>query len=127
MSATAFFVTGTDTEVGKTYTTCALLYRARQLGLSAAGLKPVAAGTDATGRNEDVEAIRAAANVSLPERTLNTYLLAPPIAPHIAAREAGVEIRFAPIQAALEAAYEARRTSRGLPLTYQVILCYAKK
>lgn len=100
----AWFVTGTDTEVGKTYSTCALLHRARQLGLSAAGLKPVAAGTDASGRNEDVEAIRAAAMVSLPERTLNTYLLQPPIAPHIAAREAGIEIRFAPIQAALEAA-----------------------
>lgn len=100
MSA-AFFVTGTDTEVGKTYATCTLLHRARQLGHPAVGLKPVAAGTGADGRNEDVEAIRAANSIALPEPILNTYLLAPPIAPHIAAREAGVEIRFAPIAAAL--------------------------
>jgi dethiobiotin synthetase len=64
----AYFLTGTDTEIGKTFITCALLHRARQLGLTAAGLKPVAAGTDAAGNNEDVEAIRAAANVTLPRQ-----------------------------------------------------------
>ncbi|WP_303783389.1 dethiobiotin synthase [Azovibrio restrictus] len=101
MNTPACFVTGTDTEVGKTYATCALLHRARQQGLPAVGLKPVAAGTGPDGRNEDVEAIRAANSLPLPERTLNRYLLAPPIAPHIAAREAGVEIRFAPIAADL--------------------------
>ncbi len=101
MNAPACFVTGTDTEVGKTYATCALLHRARQLGRTALGLKPVAAGTGPDGKNEDVEAIRAAASQPLPERTLNSYLLVPPIAPHIAAREAGLELRFAPILAAL--------------------------
>ena len=58
----AYFLTGTDTEIGKTFVTCALLRRARQLGLNAAGLKPVAAGTDAAGRNDDVENIRAASS-----------------------------------------------------------------
>ena len=60
----AYFVTGTDTEIGKTFITCALLHRATQRSLRAAGIKPVAAGTNAEGKNEDVEAIRAASNVS---------------------------------------------------------------
>lgn len=115
MSAPAFFVTGTDTEVGKTYSTCTLLHRARQLGHPAVGLKPVAAGTGPDGRNDDVEAIRAANSQPLPERTLNCYLLAPPIAPHIAAREAGLEIRFAPIAAALATA-QAQVVPNGLVL-----------
>jgi dethiobiotin synthetase len=104
MPSQAFFITGTDTEVGKTYATCALLHGFRQQGFSAVGLKPVAAGTDATGHNEDVEALNAASSVTLPERILNPYLFLPPIAPHIAAQEAGVEIRFAPIRAALDEA-----------------------
>lgn len=100
----AFFITGTDTEVGKTYATCALLHRARQAGLTAAGLKAVAAGTDANGKNEDVEALRAASSpdLNLPERIRNPYLFAPAIAPHIAAQEAGTRIEFAVIQSAVE-------------------------
>jgi dethiobiotin synthetase len=72
--------------------------------LSAVGLKPVAAGVDAVGKNEDVEALRAASSLKLPEHVLNPYRLALPVAPHIAAREAGVDIRFAPIHAALQEA-----------------------
>lgn len=97
----AFFITGTDTEVGKTFATCALVARARQSGLAAVGIKPVAAGVEADGQNADVAALRAVNAVALPETTLNPYRLAPPIAPHLAAREAGLEIRFAPILAAL--------------------------
>ena len=96
----AYFLTGTDTEIGKTFVTCALLQRARQLGLKAAGLKPVAAGTDATGRNDDVENIRAASNVALPLEIINPYCFTPAIAPHLAAAEAGVAIDFARIAAA---------------------------
>ncbi|MGB4912434.1 MAG: dethiobiotin synthase [Candidatus Dechloromonas phosphoritropha] len=96
----AYFLTGTDTEIGKTFVTCALLHRARQLGLKAAGLKPVAAGTDATGRNDDVENIRAASNVALPLEIINPYCFTPAIAPHLAAAEAGVAIDFARIAAA---------------------------
>jgi dethiobiotin synthetase len=96
----AYFLTGTDTEIGKTFVTCALLLRARQLGLTAAGIKPVAAGTDAAGRNEDVERIRAASNVELPSDVINPYRFAPAIAPHLAAAEAGVSIDFARIAAA---------------------------
>ena len=96
----AYFLTGTDTEIGKTFITCALLHRARQLGLTAAGIKPVAAGTDAAGRNDDVERIRAASNVALAEDVINPYRFAPAIAPHLAAAEAGVRIDFARITAA---------------------------
>ncbi len=100
----AYFLTGTDTEIGKTFVTCALLLRARQLGLTVAGIKPVAAGTDATGRNEDVERIRAASNVELPADIINPYRFAPAIAPHLAAAEAGVSIDFTRIAAACASA-----------------------
>ncbi|MDR3055343.1 MAG: dethiobiotin synthase [Zoogloeaceae bacterium] len=106
--AKAFFITGTDTEVGKTYATCALLHRIRQAGLTAAGLKAVAAGVDADGKNEDVEALRAASSpeLTLPERIRNPYRFAPAIAPHIAAQEAGVKIEFAVIKTAAQQAMQ---------------------
>jgi dethiobiotin synthetase len=90
----AYFVTGTDTEIGKTFITCALLARARQLGLSALGLKPVAAGTDAEGKNEDVEQIRAANSLALSIAEINPYCFAPAIAPHLAAVDACIDIDF---------------------------------
>lgn len=93
----AYFITGTDTEIGKTHATCALLATAVNQGLRAVALKPVAAGTDATGRNDDVVRLMAASNVSLPERTVNPWLLNEPLSPHIAARHAGVEITAATI------------------------------
>jgi dethiobiotin synthetase len=102
----AFFLTGTDTEIGKTFITCTLLHRARQLGLRAAGIKPVAAGTDAAGRNEDVERIRAASNVALPREVINPCCLSAAIAPHLAAAEEGVTIDFAPILTACASAMQ---------------------
>ena len=100
----AYFLTGTDTEIGKTFITCALLHRAGQLGLKAAGLKPVAAGTDAAGRNEDVENIRAASNLALPLKVINPYCFKAAIAPHIAAAEEGITIEFETIKRTLESA-----------------------
>jgi len=96
----AYFLTGTDTEIGKTFITCALLQHAAQRGIRAAGVKPVAAGTDADGRNDDVENIRAASSIALADEVLNPYCFAAAIAPHIAAAEAGQNIEFATIQAA---------------------------
>ncbi len=96
----AYFLTGTDTEIGKTFITCALLHRAAQSGLRAVGIKPVAAGTNAEGKNDDVEAIRAASNVVLPSKTINPWCFKAAIAPHIAAAEEGASIDFAPILAA---------------------------
>ncbi len=98
----AYFLTGTDTEIGKTFITCALLHYAAQRGLRAAGIKPVAAGTDPEGRNEDVESIRAASNVALPDAIINPYCFQAAIAPHIAAAEEGVTIDFAPIATACD-------------------------
>ena len=98
----AYFLTGTDTEIGKTFITCALLHHAAQRGLKAAGIKPVAAGTDDAGVNEDVASIRAASNLALPPEIVNPYCFKAAIAPHIAAAEEGVSIDFAPIAAACD-------------------------
>ena len=97
----AYFVTGTDTEVGKTFVTCALLRGRSAAGRRVVGMKPVAAGTDDRGCNEDVERLIAASNVAAPRETINPYCFAAPVAPHIAAAEEGRVIRFAPIHAAL--------------------------
>lgn len=96
MSA-AYFLTGTDTEIGKTFVSCALLQRARQHGLRATGLKPIAAGTDAAGHNEDVEQILAASNAGLSRSEINRYCLRAAIAPHLAAAEEGISLELAAI------------------------------
>lgn len=95
----AWFVAGTDTEVGKTFATCALLHVLRDAGLSAIGMKPVAAGTDVNGRNDDVEALLAASGVQAPRELINPYLFQPAVAPHIAAAEEGCAIDIEPIVA----------------------------
>ena len=101
-----YFITGTDTEIGKTHATCALLATADARGLRAAALKPVAAGTDSNGHNDDVVRLMAAANVVLPVTTVNPWLLQEPLSPHIAARRAGMEITIPPIIECFHAACE---------------------
>ena len=98
----AWFITGTDTEVGKTFATCALLEVLRQQGQRAIGMKPVAAGTDAEGSNDDVERLIAASGVTAQRELINPYLFAPPIAPHIAAAEAGTAIDIGRIVSAFQ-------------------------
>lgn len=96
----AFFIAGTDTEVGKTYVSCALMRHFTQQNLRVAGMKPVASGCEMLNGqliNEDALHLQATANVSLPYATVNPYAFAPAIAPHIAAQQAGVEIQFEPI------------------------------
>lgn len=93
----AWFVTGTDTGIGKTFVSCALLRGSAARGLRAAGMKPVAAGADLIDGqliNEDTAQLMAAANVEAPVELVTPYCLPAPIAPHVAAREAGVEIDF---------------------------------
>ncbi len=85
----SYFVTGTDTEVGKTAVACALLHRAAQEGMRTAAVKPVAAGCDEQGQNEDALALMAAMTESMPYQQVNPVALAPAIAPHIAAQQAG--------------------------------------
>lgn len=94
-----FFVAGTDTGVGKTAFSAALLRRFGALGLRTAGMKPVAAGSR-DGVNEDVEALLAASSPGLDRKLVCPYLFAPPIAPHIAASEAGVRIDLAVVERA---------------------------
>ncbi|MFL6565928.1 MAG: dethiobiotin synthase [Burkholderiales bacterium] len=96
-----FFVAGTDTGVGKTLFAAALVRRCGALGLRAAGMKPIAAGCD-HGRNDDVEALLAAGIGGVDRRLVCPYLFEPPIAPHIAAREAGIRIDLAVIEAAFK-------------------------
>ena len=86
-----FFVTGTDTGVGKTLIACALLHAFAAAGRSVVGMKPVAAGSEA-GRWADVEALAAASTVRAPGKLVNPYAFDPAIAPHIAAGLAGVRI-----------------------------------
>ena len=96
----AFFIAGTDTGVGKTHSACALLHATRQRGLSAVGMKPIAAGIEADGRNEDVVQLLAASSIQPAVALMNPYLYDPPIAPHLAAQEAGRPIEIARIQQA---------------------------
>ncbi|MCX2778309.1 dethiobiotin synthase [Microbulbifer thermotolerans] len=90
--AQCYFVAGTDTEVGKTYTTAALLASAAARGLRTAAVKPVASGCEETAdglRNSDALLLQEAMTLDLPYQQVNPFALAPAIAPHIAAREAG--------------------------------------
>ncbi|SFL84326.1 dethiobiotin synthetase [Nitrosomonas nitrosa] len=97
-----YFVTGTDTGVGKTLVSCALLHAFALAGKTAIGMKPIAAGCEA-GKWLDVEQLIAASTVSAAREWINPYALVPPIAPHIAAKQAGVTIDLAVIQQAFYA------------------------
>ena len=100
MTGRGVFIAGTDTGVGKTLVACALLRGLADLGLRVAGMKPVAAGARlrrGVRYNEDVEQLRAAASVDVPRQVMNPYCFTPPIAPHLAAREAGQTIRMSVI------------------------------
>lgn len=90
-----FFVTGTDTGVGKTLVACSLLRAFANRGLRAVGMKPVASGAvpHAAGLvHDDVERLVAAGNVAAPRERTNPYCFAPPIAPHLAASAVGMRI-----------------------------------
>jgi dethiobiotin synthetase len=104
-AAHGFFVTGTDTGVGKTLAACALLHAFAARGLRTAGMKPIAAGT--TGgtaglRNDDIARLAAASNTAVTRTRVNVYCFEPAIAPHIAARAANARIELAPIKRAYD-------------------------
>lgn len=97
-----WFITGTDTEIGKTYVASALIRHLVALGYRVAGMKPVASGCEKSSnglRNSDALSLMAAANVSLPYDDVNPFAFEPAIAPHIAAQEAGQLIDIAKIGA----------------------------
>jgi dethiobiotin synthetase len=106
VTARGYFVAGTDTGVGKTLATCALLERARTDGLRAVGMKPVAAGCVDTSdgpRNDDALALIAHAGVAADYATVNPIALPDPLSPHLAAARAGATIEFAVVQTAYAA------------------------
>lgn len=86
-----YFVTGTDTEVGKTFVCHQLLKHHRQAGLSTLGLKPVASGFE-QGMLSDAVLLKKQSTKDLPLEVINPFRFAPPIAPHIAAAQAGVTL-----------------------------------
>lgn len=100
-----FFITGTDTGVGKTLISCALLHAFSNAGKRTIGMKPVAAGCDLNGNPiqcKDVEMLLASSNVKAPDELVCPYSFAAPIAPHIAAAKSGVTIELPHIHAAFE-------------------------
>ncbi|MES2424122.1 MAG: dethiobiotin synthase [Pseudomonadota bacterium] len=93
-----YFVTGTDTEVGKTLVSCALLRTLQTRHARVVGMKPVAAGAVQTADgwlNDDVVALRAAGNLKVAAELDNPYCFPDPVSPHIAARLAGANIDIA--------------------------------
>jgi len=105
MSA-AFFVTGTDTDVGKTTIAAGLLRAARLAGLSTAAVKPLASGCEPSAeglRNSDALALLAECSLPLRYAQVNPFAFAPAIAPHLAAREVGVELEVAALADAVQA------------------------
>src|SRR5471032_680913 len=90
-----YFITGTDTGVGKTLIACALLHALARAGWRVVGMKPVAAGAARSAEgliNEDVAQLRAASSVKAELALVNPYCFEPAIAPHIAAVQTGVTI-----------------------------------
>lgn len=88
-------MTGTDTGVGKTLIACALLHAYAAAGKRVVGMKPVAAGAERSAEgllNADVRLLRSAGSVDASLALMNPYCFEPPVAPHIAAEQAGVVI-----------------------------------
>jgi dethiobiotin synthetase len=94
------FVTGTDTGVGKTLASCALLHALAARGVRAVPMKPIAAGASGA-MNDDTAALIAAAGRGKPHE-VTPLLLREPMAPHIAAEREGVTLSLVPVLAAFE-------------------------
>ena len=103
MPSCGVFITGTDTGIGKTYASVALLHALRGAGLRAVGMKPVASGCVATAeglRNEDALALQAAAAPPPAYADVNPLAYAAAVSPHLAAAAEGRRVDLAPVQAA---------------------------
>ncbi len=95
MGKPAYFIAGTDTEIGKTTLSSVIIRALAAQGLKTAAMKPVAAGTvlvDGVPHNEDVDALMAASNMDLPQDMVCPYLLNTPISPNLSAEQDGVTI-----------------------------------
>ncbi|MBZ2168511.1 dethiobiotin synthase [Marinobacter sp. F4216] len=95
MARKTYFVTGTDTGVGKTMVSAAILEAARSMGKRTLAMKPIASGCDNTPdglRNEDALLLQGAMTEELAYDVVNPIALEPAIAPHVAAQQAGKSI-----------------------------------
>ncbi|WP_047682989.1 MULTISPECIES: dethiobiotin synthase [Xenorhabdus] len=100
-----YFLTGTDTEVGKTVVSCALLQAANKKGYQTAGYKPVASGSEITSegvRNRDALALQYNSSVSLSYQEVNPLVFVEPTSPHIISAELNQPIEFTVISQGLE-------------------------
>jgi dethiobiotin synthetase len=95
---TGFFIAGTDTEVGKTLVSGALILKLREQGKQVVGFKPVVAGTypsaDGQFLNEDLETLRIASNLAPGQLNLCPYVLDAPAAPHLVAKAKGFRLEL---------------------------------
>ena len=92
-----FFITGTDTSVGKTLVTTGLIRLFSEDGIKVAGMKPIASGCEVTDqglRNEDAMLIMRESNVDLDYELINPYAYEPPVSPHFAASESDQKIKL---------------------------------
>jgi dethiobiotin synthetase len=93
---TGYFVTGTDTGVGKTEVSLGLMHALQVQGFTVVAMKPISAGCEQTAqglRNADALRLQAQASTTLPYEVVNPYAFRQPVAPHIAAAAAGVEMQ----------------------------------
>lgn len=104
-----YFVTGTDTEVGKTFVSAALLYALNNNGMCTVGLKPVAAGCErqqGQWKNEDALILQQASSLDLSYDTINPIALPDAIAPHLAAEKQGSTLSVSNMIEALQGGLE---------------------
>lgn len=95
MSEQGYFITGTDTGIGKTWSTLAVMHVLQQRGLIVLGMKPIAAGCewrDGYWRNEDALLIQQYASINLPYSEINPYAFEMPVSPHLACGETVVDL-----------------------------------
>ena len=100
--APGYFITGTDTGVGKTVITLGLMQYLQDQGHRVVAMKPVASGCERTDqglRNEDALLLQQQASMTLPYEQVNPYTFEPAIAPHLAAAAAGVRIEIDTLEA----------------------------
>lgn len=103
-----FFITGTDTDVGKTYFACQWLNALKKQQIKTVALKPIASGCIRTAfglHNDDALQLQKAASIALPYATVNPFAFEPAIAPHIAAKRVDQNLNADKISSACASAF----------------------
>lgn len=101
IKSTEYFITGTDTEVGKTWSTVALMRYFKNQGKTVIGMKPVASGCrlqDGELKNEDALLLRENASFEVQYADVNPYAFELPVSPHLAAAKSGVSVDISLIE-----------------------------